>query len=78
MLIPNSGFSLKADSVILAVGERADLSFLPEGMTSENGLISIDPWGRTTLRGFFAGGMRPRGRGMSPRRSLRERKRPWR
>ena len=63
VLIPNSGFSLKADSVILAVGERADLSFLPEGMSCENGLISIDPWGKTTLRGFFAGGDAATGQG---------------
>ncbi len=63
VVIPGSGFSLKADSVILAVGERADLSFLPEGVRSENGLISIDPWGRTTLPGFFAGGDAATGQG---------------
>jgi NADPH-dependent glutamate synthase beta subunit-like oxidoreductase len=54
--VPGSGFSLKAESVILALGERADLSFLPEGIEAENGLITIDAWGRTNLPGFFAGG----------------------
>ncbi len=63
VLIQNTGFSLKADSVILAVGERADLSFLPQGMKAENGLIAVDPWGRTTLPGFFAGGDAATGQG---------------
>ena len=49
VLVPGTKFLLKADSVILAVGERADLSFLPEGMSTENGLITADPWGRTNL-----------------------------
>jgi 2-oxoacid:acceptor oxidoreductase delta subunit (pyruvate/2-ketoisovalerate family) len=49
--------------VILAVGERADLSFLPEGMKTENGLIAIDPWGRTSRPGFFAGGDAATGQG---------------
>jgi NADPH-dependent glutamate synthase beta subunit-like oxidoreductase/Pyruvate/2-oxoacid:ferredoxin oxidoreductase delta subunit len=56
VLVPGSGFPLKADGVILALGERADLSFLPEGMGAEGGLIAIDAWGRTSLPGFFAGG----------------------
>jgi NADPH-dependent glutamate synthase beta subunit-like oxidoreductase len=63
VLIQGSGFSLKADSVVLALGERADLSFLPEGMKRGDGLISIDPWGRTTLPGFFAGGDAATGQG---------------
>ena len=54
--IQGSGFSLKADGVILALGERAELSFLPEGMRAAGGLIAIDAWGRTNLQGFFAGG----------------------
>jgi len=54
--IQGSQFSLPADSLILAVGERVDLSFLPAGMETENGRIAIDPWGRTSLPGFFAGG----------------------
>jgi 2-oxoacid:acceptor oxidoreductase delta subunit (pyruvate/2-ketoisovalerate family) len=63
VLIQGSGFTLKSDSVILALGERADLSFLPEGMGAENGLIAIDAWGRTNLSGFFAGGDAATGQG---------------
>jgi 2-oxoacid:acceptor oxidoreductase delta subunit (pyruvate/2-ketoisovalerate family) len=63
VLIQGSGFSLKADSVILALGERSDLSFLPEGMEARNGLVAIDAWGRTNLTGFFAGGDAATGQG---------------
>ncbi len=63
VLIQGSGFTLKADSVILALGERADLSFLPEGMVTGNGRIAIDAWGRTKLPGFFAGGDAATGEG---------------
>ena len=61
--IKGSDFSLKADSLILSVGERADLSFLPEGMKTGNGLIAIDSWGRTNLAGIFAGGDAATGEG---------------
>ncbi|MBI5967643.1 MAG: FAD-dependent oxidoreductase [Deltaproteobacteria bacterium] len=61
--IKGSNFSLKTDSLILAVGERPDLSFLPEGMETGNGLIAIDPWGRTNLPGIFAGGDAATGQG---------------
>ena len=54
--VRGSKFSCKADTLILAVGERADLSSLPAGMKTENGLIAVDSWGRTNLPGFFAGG----------------------
>ena len=71
--IKGSNFSLKADSLILAVGERADLSFLPEGMKTENGLIAIDSWGRTNLSGIFAGGDAATGEGyVSPGDRFRE------
>jgi len=61
--IKGSNFSLKADSLILAVGERADLTILPEGMKTENGLIAADFWGRTNLPGIFAGGDAATGQG---------------
>jgi 2-oxoacid:acceptor oxidoreductase delta subunit (pyruvate/2-ketoisovalerate family) len=61
--IQGSNFSLKADSLILAVGEKADLSPLPEGMKTGNGLITNDSWGRTNLRGIFAGGDAATGEG---------------
>jgi 2-oxoacid:acceptor oxidoreductase delta subunit (pyruvate/2-ketoisovalerate family) len=49
--------------VIVAVGEKADLSFLPEGVGTADGLITVDPWGRTSLAGFFAGGDAATGQG---------------
>jgi len=61
--VQGSNFSLKVDSLILAVGERADLSFLPEGMKTGDGLITIDSWGRTNLRKIFAGGDAATGEG---------------
>ncbi len=61
--VKGSNFSLKADALILAVGERADLSFLPEGMDTGNGLITIDSRGRTNLPGIFAGGDAATGEG---------------
>jgi len=63
VLVRGSGFSLKTESVILALGERAELSFLPEGLRAESGLIAIDARGRTSLRGFFAGGDAATGQG---------------
>ena len=61
--IKGSDFLLPADSLILAVGQRADLSFLPEGVEAENGLISADLWGRTTVPGVYAGGDAATGQG---------------
>jgi NADPH-dependent glutamate synthase beta subunit-like oxidoreductase len=61
--IKGSDFLLPADSLILAVGQRADLSSLPEGVEAENGLISADLWGKTTVPGVYAGGDAATGRG---------------
>lgn len=61
--IQGSNFSLPADGLILAIGERADLSILPAGTKTENGLIAIDSWGRTNLPGIFAGGDAATGEG---------------
>jgi NADPH-dependent glutamate synthase beta subunit-like oxidoreductase len=61
--VKGSDFLLPADSLILAVGERADLSFLPQGVKTENGLIAADFWGRTTVPGIFAGGDTSTGQG---------------
>jgi len=63
VFIKGSSFVLPADSVILAVGEKAELSFLPRGMKTTNGLIAIDSWGRTSLPGVFAGGDAATGEG---------------
>jgi 2-oxoacid:acceptor oxidoreductase delta subunit (pyruvate/2-ketoisovalerate family) len=61
--VPGSNFSLTASSLILAVGERADLSFLPEGLKTENGMIKVDSWGKTNLPGIFSGGDAATGEG---------------
>lgn len=56
MPIDGSEFFLDADSLILAIGEEADLSFLPEKLETEHGTIAADTWGRTNLKAVFAGG----------------------
>ena len=48
---------VEADMVILAIGQRPDLSFLDESVPTARGLIVADPESQTTeLAGFFAGG----------------------
>jgi NADPH-dependent glutamate synthase beta subunit-like oxidoreductase len=61
--VKGSNFHLKADALILAVGERADLSFLPENIATENGRIAVDSWGRTNIPKVFAGGDAATGEG---------------
>lgn len=55
-IVEGANFSLPADSLILAIGEKVDLSFLPPALKAEDNLISADSWGRTILPGIFAGG----------------------
>jgi NADPH-dependent glutamate synthase beta subunit-like oxidoreductase len=49
---------LEADSVVLALGQEADLSLLDgvEGITSENGTVQVGPDLMTGAAGIFAGG----------------------
>jgi 2-oxoacid:acceptor oxidoreductase delta subunit (pyruvate/2-ketoisovalerate family) len=56
--IPISGteFSLEADSVITAIGEAPDLSFLPQEVSIKRGLIEADEMGLVHTKGYFAGG----------------------
>jgi len=56
--IEGSTFTTELDTVILAVGEKPDLSFLPDEVeVSENGTIIVDPVTmETSLPGVFAGG----------------------
>jgi len=75
--VKGSNFSLKADALILAVGERADLSFLPEGMDTGNGLITIDSRGRTNLPGIFAGGDAATGEGYVSRAIASGKRAAW-
>jgi NADPH-dependent glutamate synthase beta subunit-like oxidoreductase/NAD-dependent dihydropyrimidine dehydrogenase PreA subunit len=50
--------TMKADMIILAIGQAADLSLVPKGMkTTGGGTIQVDPVTlETTLPGVFAGG----------------------
>jgi 2-oxoacid:acceptor oxidoreductase delta subunit (pyruvate/2-ketoisovalerate family) len=54
--IPGTEFSLEADSVITAIGEAPDLSFLPQEIPIRRGLIEADEMGFVHVKGFFAGG----------------------
>ncbi|MEW5807768.1 MAG: NAD(P)-binding protein [Acidobacteriota bacterium] len=54
--IKGSNFKVKVDNVISAIGEKADLSFLPEDIKVEDGVIVTDESLMTTRKGIFAGG----------------------
>ena len=49
-------FSLKADTVLTAIGEDCDLSFLPDEVRTKWGLIEVDALGESTSAPVFAGG----------------------
>lgn len=48
-------FCLPADTVLLAIGEDAQLGMLP-AEAAERGALAVDAWGATRLSGIFAGG----------------------
>jgi len=54
--IPNSNFSIDADSVIVAAGEEIEVSFLPQGVGQKDGIILTQIDGSTGMKGIFAGG----------------------
>jgi 2-oxoacid:acceptor oxidoreductase delta subunit (pyruvate/2-ketoisovalerate family) len=54
--IPNSNFFFEADSVIIAAGEEAEVSFLPKGMEKRRGIVLTQRDGSTGIKGIFAGG----------------------
>jgi len=56
--IEDSEFTIELDTVILAIGESPDLSFLPEEIeVSEQNTVLVDPVTmKTSLPGLFAGG----------------------
>jgi len=60
-----SRFTLEAETIITALGEAPDLSFLPEDADIEirDGLIVVDRFSRTTRENVFAGGDAIRGPG---------------
>jgi 2-oxoacid:acceptor oxidoreductase delta subunit (pyruvate/2-ketoisovalerate family) len=54
--IEGSTFRVDADTIISAIGEVPDLSFLPHEVSLNNGLIQVDEMGLVHVKGFFAGG----------------------
>lgn len=55
--VEGSEFVMEFDTVILAIGERPDLSFLPEEIQVSRGRVAVDPFTmETTMPGVFAGG----------------------
>jgi len=54
--IENSNFALPVDSVISAIGEAPDLSFLPPELQKSKDAIPVDEAGATSLEKVFAGG----------------------
>jgi len=56
MPVDNDTVLFKADNIISAIGEAADLSWLPEKLQTKNNLLKTDVWGRTALAGVFGGG----------------------
>jgi NADPH-dependent glutamate synthase beta subunit-like oxidoreductase len=54
--IENSNFTLAVDSVISAIGEAPDLSFLPSPLPKSGNAIPVDEAGATSLEKVFAGG----------------------
>ena len=54
--IPGSEFVVEADMIITAIGESANLSFLPEDIQQKRGRLAIDSFGLSSHPGVFAGG----------------------
>jgi NADPH-dependent glutamate synthase beta subunit-like oxidoreductase/glutamate synthase domain-containing protein 3/NAD-dependent dihydropyrimidine dehydrogenase PreA subunit len=55
-ILLESGEFLDADMVVAAIGDETDLSFLPENIETEKGLIKTDKFGRTSDFFVFAAG----------------------
>ena len=54
--IRGSNFFVETDQVIRAIGETADLAFLPREVRSGNSFVSTSPYMTTSHPGIFAGG----------------------
>ena len=54
--VKGSKFRIKVDSVIPAIGEQVDLSFLIPGVTTTDWGIKVDKNGATNIPSIFAGG----------------------
>lgn len=65
-VIPGSEYTIDVDTVIPALGQEADLSFLDERIQTEGGLILITETGATSHQAIFAGGDAATGFGTVP------------
>ncbi len=54
--VEGSEFTVSADTIITAIGESADLDYLPKDVQIESGRVAIDKFGISSLPGVFAGG----------------------
>lgn len=54
--VKDSNFILEVDQVITAIGEEADLSFIPKKIGIKENAILTDERGATKMKGVFAGG----------------------
>jgi len=54
--IEGSNFTLPVDSVISAIGESPDFSFLPKELRKSGGVLLVDETGATSMKKIFAGG----------------------
>ena len=54
--VEGSNFQVDADTILLAIGEVPDLSFLPQEVPIQDGLIQTDEMGFVHANGIFAGG----------------------
>jgi len=54
--VAGSDFFVPADTVLTALGEEAELDFLPEDVRREHGTIRVHPLGGTSRAAVFAGG----------------------
>ena len=54
--VKGSEFVLVADTLIVAIGQEPDFSFLPGDIKVRDGMVSIDESGATSRRKYFAGG----------------------
>jgi NADPH-dependent glutamate synthase beta subunit-like oxidoreductase len=54
--IPDSEFVLDLECVITAVGEAVEPSDLPVQVKMDKAVVWVDSWGRTSVKGLWAGG----------------------
>ncbi len=54
--VPGSEFDIPVNTIITAIGETADLDWLPPEISHENNRITINLFGQTSLEKVFAGG----------------------